>query len=128
MNAIYDAGYLVAIDRGDRIAWAKHQLRLARRELPVTTAPVIAQVSRSARQASLHRLLRGCHVEPFATAEAHAVGALLAASGTADVVDAHLALVASRLPASTIITSDARDMRRLATRVDGDVQVRVVGI
>lgn len=125
MTAVYDAGFLVAVDRGDRIALAKHTLRLQRREIAVVTAPVVAQVARSARQARLHRVLRGCDVVGFAPADAAEVGAILAASNTSDVVDAHVVLVSSRLGA-TVLTSDIDDLERLSAHTAPQVRIEPV--
>lgn len=116
MNVLYDAGVLVAADRGDRIAWAEHRARLEIGLVPITTAAVVAQVSRSGQQAQLRRLLRGCEIVPFDPDQAHEVGALLGASRTSDVVDAHVVVVAATRH-GTIITSDTGDLDRLAAHV-----------
>jgi hypothetical protein len=87
---VYDAWALIAAERNDRAVWADHRARLELGIVPITTAPVVAQVSRSDRQAQLRRFLRGCEVVPFAPAYAHAVGALLGATGSADAIDAHV--------------------------------------
>jgi predicted nucleic acid-binding protein len=89
----------------------------------VTTAPVIAQASRSPRQVQLRRFLQGCDVVAFAPAQARAVGELLAKSSTADVVDAHLALTAARTGA-VVITSDPGDLRALAAHVRPRITIR----
>ncbi|MEA2501904.1 MAG: hypothetical protein QOD01_2015, partial [Actinomycetota bacterium] len=47
MSVVYDAGVLVAADRNDRTVWADHRARLELGTVPLTTAPVVAQVSRS---------------------------------------------------------------------------------
>ena len=61
----------------------------------------------------MRRLLRGCESIPFAEADAHRVGALLAKSRTADIVDA--AVVALAVDRSADIqTSDSADIRHLA--------------
>lgn len=125
MSVVYDAGVLVAADRNDRTAWADHRARLELGVIPATTAPVVGQVSRSPQQAQLRRLLRGCDVVAFVARDGHEVGALLAKAGTADVVDAHVALVAARREA-TIITSDPRDLRRLATHLPSLVRVQAI--
>jgi predicted nucleic acid-binding protein len=125
VSVVYDAGVLVAADRNDRRVWADHRARLEQGVVPVTTAPVVAQVSRSLRQAQLHRFLRGCEVAPFSPSEAHDVGKLLAGTGARDVVDAHIVLKASRLGA-TLITSDPRDVRALANGLPGGVRVETV--
>lgn len=113
MSVVYDAGVLVAADRGDRATWAEHRVRLEQDLVPTATAPVVAQVSRSGRQAQLRRFLRGCDVVPFASDQAHEVGALLGASATSDVVDAHVAVVAAR-DASLVLSSDVGDLEHLA--------------
>lgn len=125
MSVVYDAGVLVAAERGDRRTWADHRSRLEFGVAPCTTAPVVAQVSRSPRQAQLRRFLHGCDVEAFAPEQTHAVGALLGRTGTADVVDAHVVLTAARR-AATVLTSDPGDLRRLARRLPTPVPVRRV--
>ncbi len=122
MTIVYDAGVLVAADRSDRDVWADHRARLELGIAPVTTAPVVAQVSRSGRQAQLRRFLRGCEVVPFATEEAHDVGALAGRSGTPDVVDVHLVAVAHRRGFG-VLTSDTEDLRPVAEALPGRVQI-----
>jgi hypothetical protein len=123
MSVVYDAGMLVAAERNDRQVWADHRARLESGVVPTTTAPVVAQVSRSPRQVQLRRFLRGCHVEPFERDQAHQVGALLAAAGTADVVDAHVVLTAAASSA-TIWTSDLSDLPRLADQLPVPLRIR----
>ena len=122
MSVVYDAGVLVAAERNDRGVWADHRVRLEIGAVPVTTAPVVAQVSRSPRQVQLRRFLRGCDVAPFTTEEAHGVGLLLGAAGASDVVDAHVVLVAARLGTS-VVTGDVDDLSVLATHADHDVPI-----
>ncbi len=110
MTAVYDAGALIAADRSDRQIWAEHRARLELGVPPVTTAPVVAQVSRSGRQAQLRRFLRGCEIAPFGPEEAHDVGALAGKSGVVDVVDVHVVAVAGRHRFG-IVTSDEDDLR-----------------
>ncbi len=123
MSFVYDAGVFVAADRDDRLAWAAHRARVELGLVPVTTSPVVAQVSRSGRQAQLRRFLRGCEIEPFAAGEGHAVGALLGAAGTSDVVDAHVVTVAARTDA-IILTSDVDDLSQLSNQLPSPVRVR----
>lgn len=125
MNLLYDAGALIAAERNDRAVWADHRARLELGIVPLTTAPVVAQVSRSGRQAQLRRFLRGCDVVAFASVQSHAVGALLAAAGTTDVVDAHVVLVASAAGAS-VLSSDRSDLTRLSARLP--VPLRILPI
>lgn len=112
-GVVYDAGPLVAADRSDRRVWAEHRVRLEAGVVPVVPAPVVAQVSRSPRQAQLRRLLRGCDVLPLDESTAHAVGRLLGRSDTADIVDATVVTVAIANQAQ-IVTGDRDDISRLA--------------
>jgi predicted nucleic acid-binding protein len=125
VSVLYDAGALLAAERGDRTMWADHRARLELGTVPLTTAPVVAQASRSPRQAQLRRLLRGCQIVPFAPDQAHTVGALLGKARSADVVDAHVVLVAAQRSA-TVLTSDPGDLRRLASQLPTPVPMRVV--
>lgn len=123
MSVIYDAAVLVAAARDDRETWADHRVRLEVGELPRTTAPVLAQVSRSDRQAQLRRFLRGCESVAFSPDQAHEVGALLGRARTSDVVDAHLVIVAAET-ASTVLTSDIDDLRLLSGHLPAPVSLR----
>lgn len=123
MNVVYDAGVFVAAEGNDRGVWADHRVRLELGLVPVTTAPVVAQVSRSPRQAQLHRLLRGCDVVAFDPEASHQVGSLLASTGTTDVVDAHVVVIAAARSA-TVLTSDHDDLELLADRSVSPVRVQ----
>ena len=111
-DVVYDAGALVAAERNDRRLWADHRVRLEAGVVPVVPAPVVAQVSRSPRQAQLRRLLRGCEVLALDEPMAHAVGRLLGRAGTSDVVDATVVTLAITKQAQ-IVTSDRDDVSQL---------------
>ena len=113
MSVVYDAGPLRAADRSDRALWADHRARLELGTAPLTTAAVVAQVSRSPRQVQLRRFLRGCDVVPLATEHAHEVGALAGTAGVPDVVAVHVMLVASKAGVP-VLTSDAEDLEQIA--------------
>ncbi len=117
MTVAYDAGPLIAADRNDREMWAYHGRLLEQGRRPITTAPVVAQVSRDSRQVMLHRLLDACRVVGFDADDARSVGALLARSSTSDVVDAHLVVIAERNDA-LVLTSDGDDIAHLAAHTD----------
>jgi hypothetical protein len=110
--AVYDAGALVAADRNERTMWADHRVRLEAGIIPLAPAPVVAQVSRSGRQAQLRRFLRGCDVIAFDEADAHAAGRLLGRSQTTDVVDAAVVVLAIA-QAAEIVTDDRDDIASL---------------
>ena len=122
MSILYDAGVLVAAECNGRQVWAEHRARLELGVVPATTAPVIAQVSRSPRQVQLRRFLRGCNVIGFAPEHGHEVGELLGRARAADVVDAHVIIVAAEAGAS-VLTSDPDDLRHLSSGLPTPVPV-----
>ncbi|MGA2600659.1 MAG: PIN domain-containing protein [Bryobacteraceae bacterium] len=124
-RVVYDAAVLVAADRNDRRTWAEHKARLELGVIPAVPAPVVAQVSRSPRQAQLRRFLTGCAVVPLDESEAHEAGRLLGKSGTADVIDAVVVTIALRQHA-TILTSDPGDIKRLVVASGRKVHVVAV--
>ena len=122
MTIVYDAGALIAAERSDRAVWADHRARLEVGLLPLTTAPVVAQVSRSGRQAQLRRFLRGCDIVPFRDDEAHEIGALAGKAGSSDVVDVHVVTVAHRHRLG-VLTTDENDLKPIAEAVRPRVAV-----
>lgn len=112
MRLVLDAGALIAIDRGDRRVAGLIELgRRAGGDL-VTTARAVAQAWRNgARQVSLARALHMIDTRAVGVDDAKQAGELLAATGTIDVVDAFVALLAN--PADQILTSDATDLGTL---------------
>lgn len=125
MSVVYDAGVLVAAERNDRTVWADHRARLELGVVPTTTAPVVAQASRSDRQVQLRRLLRGCEIEAFQEGQAHAVGALLGRAGTSDVVDAHVVLTAAAR-SSNVLTGDVSDLSLLSSHLPNPVEIQPI--
>jgi len=112
---VLDSGALVAFERNDRRV--RRLIELASEHARPLHAPaaVIAQVWRDgARQARLAALVKSglLEVRDLDLDEARAAGALCGASGTADVVDASVALLARRHHAA-VLTSDPDDMRQL---------------
>ncbi|MDQ3769573.1 MAG: hypothetical protein M3370_08885 [Actinomycetota bacterium] len=112
MAVVLDAGALIAIDR--RSGRVGSMLLVSRlRGTPVrTSSAVVAQVWRDgARQANLARLLGAVEVASLDPAAGRRVGELLARTASADVVDAHLALLVE--PDDTVLTSDPGDLADL---------------
>jgi predicted nucleic acid-binding protein len=112
----FDAGGLIALDRGDRRVIALIA-RSTEAGLRITIpATALAQALRSpARQVRLTRLMRseGTDLRPLDGPAATAVGLLLASTGTKDIVDAHVA-VCARKAGQAVVTSDAAGLRRIA--------------
>lgn len=112
MNLVLDAGALIGIDRDSRRTAGLIELGRRSGANLLTAAPVVAQAWRGgARQARLARLLPMIDVRAARLDDARAAGELLASSGTADVVDALLAMVA--VPGDQVLTSDPDDLRML---------------
>jgi hypothetical protein len=110
-----DAGALIALDRQDRRILVL--LGRARETGATVTVPAtaLAQAIRSpALQAGLARLLRQptTDVVVLDRVDATSVGRLLAATGTADIADAHVVICARRAR-QHVATSDPDDLRRL---------------
>ena len=112
----FDAGGLIALDRDDRRVLALVARAMERGTRITIPATALAQAIRyPARQARLCRLIRqaGTDIRTLDGPDATAVGRLLARTGTADIVDAHVVVCAQRA-GQTVVTSDGRDLRRIA--------------
>lgn len=110
-----DAGALIALDRDDRRVLAVLSRAKETGSRVTVPATALAQAVRDpARQARLARLVRQPTTDVIALGriDATTVGRLLAASGTADVVDAHVVICARRVEQS-VVTSDPTDLRHL---------------
>ena len=112
----FDAGGLIALDRNDRRVLtlvARATERGMRIKIPATA---LAQAIRNpARQARLSRLIRQAGTDLIALdgRDATAVGLLLARTGTADIIDAHVVVCAHRA-GQAVVTSDVDDLSRIA--------------
>jgi hypothetical protein len=110
---VFDTGALLALERDDRAMWTR--LREAvKADIPaIVPVAALAQAWRGGpRQARLARAVSD--LEPASFDEvALAAGELCGRTGTADVVDASVAVVAARPNVTHLYTSDLEDMRRL---------------
>jgi predicted nucleic acid-binding protein len=125
MTLILDAGALIAVERGDRavVAMLKAERRAGR--VPATHGGIVGQVWRGgARQALLARLLDAVEVVPLDDARGRRAGALLGRSGSHDVVDAALALLAA--DGDLILTSDTGDLVSLVEATGTHVELIAV--
>lgn len=110
-----DTGGLIALDRDDRhvIALLARAAEIgARVTIPATA---LAQAIRSpSKQVRMSRLVRqpSTALAALDGPDATSVGILLAASGTADITDAHV-VVCARRSGHAIVTSDPGDIGRL---------------
>jgi predicted nucleic acid-binding protein len=114
----YDSGALIAAERDEPRMWAIHARALTRGVRPVVPAGVLTEVYRSARQANLARLLRGCHIDPLDETAAKAAGALLGrCSLDPGAVDASVAEGALRR-GDAVVSGNAAHLRALADGVN----------
>ncbi len=108
----FDAGGLIALDRNDRrviVLLARAGETNCRVTIP--SSALAQAIRRPERQARLSRLIRQptSDVVALDRVDAVNVGRLLAASGTSDVVDAHV-VVCARRSAQLVVTSDPTDI------------------
>jgi hypothetical protein len=110
-----DAGALIAVDRNDRrVLVLLARARETRSGITVPASALAQAVRHPERQARLARLLRQptTDVVPLDRVDGTNVGRLLAASGTSEVVDAHVVICARRA-GQRAVTSDPDDLRAL---------------
>lgn len=114
MKLILDSGALIALERNDRAMWRRLKASWLAESVPVSHGGVVGQAWRGAgpRQALLAKVLGGIFVYPLDERLGRAAGELLARSGSSDVIDAALVLLAD--DGDEIVTSDADDIEPLA--------------
>ncbi len=123
MGMVLDSGGLIAFDRGDREVAALVEATRRRREQIVTSSGCVAQAWRSggSRQALLARLLRGIEEQALGRHVSRAIGELCADSASSDVIDAHVALLAT--DRDIVLTSDTEDVETLLRAVGSTATV-----
>jgi hypothetical protein len=122
---IFDAGALIAIDRGDRAVGALLAAAAEDGIEAITSSACVAQAWRNpARQARLARALGGFLERTFDAPMARRCGELLARSGSHDVVDGAVALLANE--GDTILTSDRKDIGRLLDASGASAKISLV--
>ena len=113
-GVVLDSGAFIALEKRDP-TMVHLVRRFAEEKTPlVTSAGVVAQVWRGGGrdQVPIVFLLRRTNVAELTHAIARVLGRMLAATGMADAVDAHLALLA-RQRNWPVITSDPEDLRAI---------------
>jgi predicted nucleic acid-binding protein len=117
---VLDSGAWIAFERNDRKVRTLIELALAHGGDIHTPGGVVAQVWRDgSRQVRVARLLGSgfVHVQALDREEAQAVGAICGKSGTRDIVDASVALLARRHGAA-VVTSEPEDVARIDPTLD----------
>lgn len=122
---VFDSGALIALERGDRKVAALLVAAVAGGAEAVTSCACVAEVWRDpTRQARLTRALSGFQERGLDRHRARACGVLLGQTGTNDVADAALSLLAR--DGDTVLTSDPSDVSRLLEASGTRAGVRVV--
>ena len=113
---MFDSGALIALERPGRALYGPMKRALTHSDHLIVPAGCLAQVWRGGgRQATLAALVLkpAVEVRPIDRAVARRIGELLRRTSTTDIVDAHVALLATEEDA-VIFTSDPDDLRHLA--------------
>jgi hypothetical protein len=122
---VFDAGALIALDRGDRNVGALLQVAAQDGVEAITSSACIAQVWRDpARQVKLTRALDGFLEWPLDPPRARRCGLLLAHAGRSDIADAAITSLAA--DGDTILTSDPTDIKHLLDAVGTNARVLTV--
>ena len=125
MSLILDAGALVAIERGDSLAYARVKRELGAGRSPRTHGGVLGQVWRGgARQARLAKMVPALDIAPLDRKLGERAGVLLGRARMKDVVDA--ALVVLAVDGDMILTSDPDDLAALADAAGVHIDLVVV--
>jgi hypothetical protein len=125
VRLVYDSGALIAAERRDPRLMVLHR-RALQVAAPRVPAAVLGQVWRgTGRQASMHHVLNGCEIEPLDGIAAKAGGQLLGSTGTSDIVDASVVVLARQYEAS-VVTSDPGDIGRLAASMGWAIPLFVI--
>lgn len=127
---VLDTGALIALDRNERSIWAMLRVATDGASPVAVPAGVIGQAWRDgARQALLARALQHCDEIALDGSLARASGILCGQTGTADIIDATVAVTAAglaRTGAVAIATSDPKDLRRLSDALKSPARVITV--
>jgi hypothetical protein len=122
---VFDAGALIALDRGDRTVGALVTAAGRNDTETVTSSACIAQVWRNpARQARLAAALVGFLELPLDPLSSRRCGLLLADARTSDIADAALALLVQ--DGDTVLTSDPQDIGHLLEVTGVNAEIRTV--
>jgi hypothetical protein len=115
IGLVLDAGAFIGLEHRKRHVVALLERARARSIPMVTSAAVVGQVWRGhRRQAAIALALSWPNLDvlDLTAAHGHVIGRMLAASGTSDVIDAHVVLIA-RDRGWPAVTSDRADLARI---------------
>lgn len=117
-DLVLDSGGVIAYERNERRFWAALKTAGLHDGSLLIPAPVLAQCWRSARQAQIARLVKASEVVSMDYVTARAAGQLCGGTGTDDIVDATVAVIAAQFSAD-IASSDPGDLLLLLRAAGG---------
>jgi hypothetical protein len=123
VTLLLDSGALLALERDDRAMWRRYKAARLAGTVPLSHGGVVGRAWRGGgpRQARLAAALKGVDVRPLDERLGRSVGELLVITGTCDVIDAALVLLAG--DGDIITTSDVRDIAVLAEAAGIHVEI-----
>lgn len=122
MTLVLDSGAFIALERNDRAMWVRLKASENASEPPRTHGGVLGEVWRGGpRQARLARALQGVDIRPLDRALGRAAGMLLGTTGTSDVIDAAVVLLAT--DGDEIVTMDRDDFEHLVAATGRHVEL-----
>lgn len=123
---VYDTGALLAAERSDMRLGQLHRRRIVDKgERAFVPVVVLAQAWRGGPQALVSRMLKDCEILPDSEEVGRAAGTACARAGTSDVVDA-IVVMTALATRSAVVTSDPKDLQRLATALGRKLPMLVV--
>lgn len=126
---VLDTGALIALERGDRHLWTRLYTADQPGDVQVPTGAIAQAWRGSFRQAPLARALKLSEEVPLGGQVAREAGALCGQTGTADVIDASVAVAASKAARRSdvgVVTSDRSDIAPLLAALG--VSARIVDV
>ena len=124
---VLDAGELIGLENHSRAAWARLHAARGNSDVLVVLTGVIGQVWRgTSQQARLNQALEQCRPIPLDEDTARLAGCLCGRTGTSDVIDAVVAVVAHsavRHGGASVLTSDPEDIGALLAILSSTARV-----
>ena len=123
---VLDTGALIALERGDRRLWTRLYTADQPSDVKVPTGAIAQAWRGSSRQAPLARALKLSDEVPLDSQIARDAGVLCGQTGTADVIDASVAVTASeaaRRGDVGVVTSDRSDIAPLLAALGANARI-----
>ena len=124
---VFDTGALIALERGDRHMWATLDKAASVSVDVLVPSGALAQAWRGGpSQARLASALKKCRDVPLDGQTARELGVLCGRTGTADVIDASVAVTAARASRRgrvDVVTSDRNDIGPLLAALDAPANI-----